>query len=141
MLEYRFFTEAAKTPAEARKQEKPAKEKKQAAFDPFADMMGGDDSDDGIDLMDFDFSAPPKKKEEKKKATEAEFDEESVDVIKGENKYVLSLLKHYQVAQGLMQRLGSKIRKNLVMHICLVILAYLMGKFYIVKELLSSEDL
>jgi len=27
------------------------------------------------------------------------------------------------------------------MHICLIILAYLMGKFYIVKELLSSEYL
>lgn len=27
------------------------------------------------------------------------------------------------------------------MHVCLIILAYLMGKFYIVKELLSSEDL
>ena len=104
-------------------------------------MMGGDDSDDGIDLMDFDFSAPPKKKEEKKKAPEAKSGEESAGIVKGENKYVLSLLKHYQAVQGLMQRLSSKIRKNLVMHICLVILAYLMGKFYIVKELLSSEDL
>ena len=27
------------------------------------------------------------------------------------------------------------------MHICLIVLAYLMGKFYIVKELLSSDDL
>ena len=29
-------------------------------FDMFDDMMGGDDDSDGPDLMDFDFSAPPK---------------------------------------------------------------------------------
>jgi len=27
------------------------------------------------------------------------------------------------------------------MHLCLIILAYLMGKFYIVKELFSADDL
>lgn len=53
-----FFTEKDQDKVEDVKETKVVEKKRD---DPFDDMFGGDDDSDGIDLMDMDFSAPPKK--------------------------------------------------------------------------------
>lgn len=95
MLEYKFYSdkpsEQAESKAKAKEEKKPA-----AAFDPFADMMGGDSDSDDVDLMDFNPSAPPKKKEEKKKEPDALPVQEAEEVVEGDNRYVLSLKRQFK---------------------------------------------
>ena len=87
MLEYKFYLNKPSEKAESKPKAK--EEKKAPAFDPFADMMGGDSDSDDVDLMDFDFKAPPKKLEDmKKKEPEVQPAKESDKVVEGENRYV-----------------------------------------------------
>ena len=61
--EYIFFTE--KLGPKVIEVVKQTKQPEKKNDDPFDGLMGGDDDSDGIDLMDMDFSAPPKKSDPK----------------------------------------------------------------------------
>lgn len=118
-------------------------EKKKPAFDPFEDMMGGDSSDEG-DLMDFDFSAPPKKEEEKPKPAEKEDKDkeepEQPSISQSDlETYRLDNLLHSVIMD--LRRLGSKVKKSMIMYLCLIISASQINKFYLIKNLLSKDDL
>lgn len=127
----------------AAEEAKAVPEKKKPAFDPFEDMMGGDSSDEG-DLMDFDFSAPPKKKEEKPKPAEKEDEDkkepEQPSISQSDlETYRLDNLLHSVIMD--LRRLGSKVKKSMIMYLCLIISASQINKFYLIKNLLSKDDL
>lgn len=127
----------------AAEEAKAVPEKKKPAFDPFEDMMGGDSSDEG-DLMDFDFSAPPKKKEEKPKPAEKEEKDkeepEQPSISQSDlETYRLDNLLHSVIMD--LRRLGSKVKKSMIMYLCLIISASQINKFYLIKNLLSKDDL
>lgn len=41
----------------------------------------------------------------------------------------------------MIQRLSSKMRKSLIIHLCLITLSFQMSKFYIFRDLVSTDDL
>ena len=116
---------------------KEAKSKAPAAkFDMFDDLMGGDDDSDSLDLMDMDFSAPQPPRPAAKKAAPAAKGGSSSPPAPPEE-----LAPSRLPEQSHRARLCSKLRTSLVMHLTLLVLAYLTNKFYICKDILSKEDL
>jgi hypothetical protein len=136
--EIEFFSEKPKV--EKKVPEKKVPEKKK--MDMFDDMMGGDDSDE-MDLMDFDM--PPKKKEVKtERVSELDFNFEQAPEKRVEpyrTKVEATVNNECQNILNKLQKFCSKQRQSLLMHISLICLAYKMCKFYIVKDILSKDDL
>ena len=113
--------------------------KKKPAFDPFEDMMGGESSEEG-DLMDFDFRAPPQKKEEPTTAVVQPAEPAAAAISKDDiEAHRLDKLMHSAIID--LRRLGSKVKKSMIMYLCLIIMASQIRKFHIVKDLLSKDDL
>lgn len=140
--EFLFFTEKDEVPPQGPAEVKKVEKKRD---DPFDDLMGGDDDSDGIDLMDMDFSAPPKKAAVKPPKTEIKQEEPapkraSITFFQ-EDESDSEFLRKFEQATSMIQRLSSKVRKSLIMHICLMILSFQMRKFYIFRDLTSAEDL
>ena len=116
---------AVKAELEKKKAAEAAKavpEKKKPAFDPFEDMMGGDSSEEG-DLMDFDFSAPPKKKEEPKPEVEVQPAEPAAPSISKADIEARRLDNLMHSATIDLRRLGSKVKKSMIIYLCLIISA------------------
>ena len=106
-------------------------------FDMFDDMMGGDDDSDGCDLMDFDFQAPPQAPKPTALKSQPTIKETQ---SQGLNKPA-TLAWFKLPTQSYRARLSSKLRQSLIMHLTLLIFAYLNNKFFICRDLLSQENM
>lgn len=128
---------------EAKAAEAVQKKKPTASYDPFDDMMGGESSEEG-DLMDFDFSAPAKKKTEDPKPSVQEPKQVEKPVESAPTREDLTSHRIDKLMAALdthLCRLSSKVKQSLTIHLCLIVLAFQLGKFYILKHLLSKDDL
>ena len=94
--------------------------------------------------------APKEEAKEGDDAVDAEFEEVKEDKDKEEPEqpsisqsdletYRLDNLLHSVIMD--LRRLGSKVKKSMIMYLCLIISASQINKFYLIKNLLSKDDL
>jgi hypothetical protein len=102
--------------------------------------MFGEDSSSGEDLMDFDLDAPaPSKTGGTLKGEQAGAPEKLV--LSDEDIESYKLIQVQQQCERSIQRLHSKLKQSIMMYLYLIVLAYRTQKFYIIKDLLSKDDL
>jgi len=95
-----------------------------------------------------DFDAPPKPKAKKEETSSFDLDfnfdqapEKRIEPKRPTIRGAKERSPEFETMLHKIQKFCAKQRQSILIHICLVCLAYKMCKFYIVKDILSKDDI